>query len=195
MHRTMLRRLRHPLTRFTRREDGSVVAEGVIVLPLLIWAFIGLFVYWDAFREMNTVQKAGYTLSDVLSRQQTGVTNAYVVGMKDLFDYLVGNENGTNSIRVTSVTRNGATERFEVHWSRTTNAERMPALNTAKLQDYIAQIPTMADNDYAVIVEVSVPYAPALDVGLGERIFTEFIVTRPRFLHCVPMDNVPCPVS
>ncbi|NBZ89980.1 TadE/TadG family type IV pilus assembly protein [Stagnihabitans tardus] len=194
MDRIVFRRLRQALTRFAAREDGSVVAEGVIVLPLLIWAFIGLFVYWDAFREMNTVQKAGYTLSDVLSRQQTGVTNAYVVGMQDLFDYLVGDDS-ENSIRVTSVTRNGTNDKFEVHWSRTTNSERMPALTTTKLQDYIAQIPSMADNDYAVIVEVNVPYTPAFDVGLGDRVFTEFIVTRPRFLHCVPMDNVPCPVS
>lgn len=180
--------------RFLQGEEGSVVAEGVIVLPLLIWAFVGLFVYWDAFREMNTVQKAAYTLSDVLSRQQTGVTNAYVLGMQDLFDYLVGDDS-PNSIRVTSITRNGTTNRFEVHWSRTTDATALPALTTARLQGFVAQIPSMSNNDYAVIVEVRVPYTPAFDVGLGDRVFTEFIVTRPRFLHCVPMDNVPCPVS
>ena len=187
-----IRRLRHPFTRIARREDGSVVAEGVIVLPLLIWAFIGLFVYWDAFREMNTVQKAGYTLSDVLSRQQTGVTNAYVTGMKSLFDYLVGDENKSNAIRVTSVNWSATNKRFEVQWSRTSNALALPAQTTTTMQGYIAQIPTMAAGDSVVIVEVKVPYTPAFDVGLPPQTFTEFIVTRPRFLTCIPMDNVPC---
>lgn len=183
------------LRRFARDETGSVVAEGVIVLPLLIWAFIGLFVYWDAFREMNTVQKAGYTLSDALSREKRGVNNAYVTGMKSLFDYLVGNENNANSIRVTSITRNAATNKFEVHWSRSSNIASLPLMTTSRLQNYIAKIPTMAGNDYALIVEVRVPYAPAFDVGLPDQVFDEFIVTRPRFLHCIAMDNVPCPVS
>jgi Flp pilus assembly protein TadG len=181
--------------RFVQDETGSVVAEGVIILPLLIWAFIGLFVYWDAFREMNTVQKAGYTLSDALSREKKGVTNAYVGGMKTLFDYLVGDDNKANAVRVTSMTRNAATNKFEVHWSRSSNATVLPVMTTAKLQNYIAQIPSMSGNDYAMIVEVRVPYTPAFDVGLPDQVFTEFIVTRPRFMHCIAMDNVPCPVS
>lgn len=168
------------LVQFLRDEEGSLVAQGVIVLPLLLWAFIGLFVYWDAFREMNTVQKAGYTLSDVLSRQETGLSNAYVVGMKSLFDYLVGDPDKANAIRVTSITRNAAT---------------MPALTTARLQRETARIPSMAPNDYALIVEVHSPYTPAFEIRLEAQNFTEFIVTRPRFLHCLPMDNVPCPVS
>lgn len=190
--RQLARSLARPLRRFGAREDGSVLAEGVIVLPLLIWAFIGLFVYWDAFREMNTVQKAGYTLSDVLSRQKTGVNNAYVTGMKDLLDYLVNTEGNETTLRVTSVTRNITTNKYEVHWSRTTNSLKMPVLSTSKLQDYLAQIPTMSYADYAIIVEVQVPYAPAFNVGLAEQTFNEFIVTRPRFLPCVAMDNVPC---
>lgn len=194
MTRKILRRLCRPFGRFAAREEGTIMAEGLIILPLLVWAFIGLFVYWDAFREMNTVQKAAYTLSDVLSRQRTGVNNAYVTGMKQLFDYLVGDSQKTNVIRVTSVTRNAVSKKFEVHWSRTSNAVAMPALTTATLQDYQAQIPTMSDNDYAVIVEVRVPYYPIFDVGLGDLKFTEFIVTRPRF-RCIPMDNVPCPIT
>lgn len=184
-----------PLSRFCRDERGSVVAEGVIVLPLLIWAYIGLFVYWDAFRAMNTVQKAGYTLSDVLSRQQTGVTNAYVTGMKELFDYLVQGTDSTSTIRVSSVTWSATNERFEVHWSRSSNDLTLPVQTTASIQNYISQIPTMTGGDYVVIVETRVDYEPAFDIGLGDRVFREFIVTRPRFLPCVPMDNVSCPVS
>jgi hypothetical protein len=188
----IIRRLSRPFLAFARCESGSVVAEGVIVLPLLIWSYIGLFVYWDAFREMNTVQKAGYTLSDVLSRERKGIQNSYITGMKELFDYLVGDPRDDNAMRVTSITRNGLTHKFEVHWSRTTNSSKLPSLSTSKLQDYVAQIPSMADSDYAIIVEVRVPYTPAFDVGLPDQVFSEFIVTRLRSLPCIAMDNVPC---
>ena len=180
------------LRRFAGSEDGSVLAEGVIDLPLLIWSFIGLFVYWDAFREMNTVQKAGYTLSDVLSRQKTGVNNAYITGMKSLLDYLLTSEGTDTAMRVTSITRNISTNKYEVHWSRSTSTVLLPVMTTAKLQDYLAKIPTMSYADYALVVEVRAPYEPAFNVGLSDQVFNEFIVTRPRFLPCIAMDNVPC---
>lgn len=193
--RGFLNGLSRGLARFRRGEEGSVVAESVIVLPILIWGFVGLFVFWDAFRAMNTVQKAGYTLSDVISRQQTGVNNAYVTGMKGLFDYLVNGTEMNSAVRVSSVTWSATNERFEVHWSRTSNALTLPVQTTATIQNYMAQIPTMSGGDYVVIVEARVTYTPLFDIGLGEQTFSEFIVTRPRFLPCIPMDNVSCPVS
>ena len=33
---------------FGRDEKGTIMAETVIVLPLLLWAYLALFVYWDA---------------------------------------------------------------------------------------------------------------------------------------------------
>ena len=32
-------------------------------------AYLALFVYWDAFRSVNTTQKAAYTISDMISRE------------------------------------------------------------------------------------------------------------------------------
>lgn len=46
----LLNRLPRALRRFLFREDGTVIAETLIVLPVLLWAYIGLFVYWDCFR-------------------------------------------------------------------------------------------------------------------------------------------------
>ena len=57
------------LTRFRRDERGSVIAEMVITLPMLIWAYMAMYVYWDAFRMINSVQKASYTISDMVSRE------------------------------------------------------------------------------------------------------------------------------
>lgn len=190
----LLRHLPQPIRRFLRGEDAAVIAEAVIVLPLLLWAYIGLFVYWDCFRSLNTVQKAAYTVSDMLSRQQTDIPTSYITGLHKVLEYLIDKDQNA-SMRVTSVYYSTANSDFEVHWSRTTNAAVFPEMTTASLQNYRSQIPTMTAGEYNVIVEVSVPYVPLFNVGLTNQTFTEFIPTRPRFLTCIVLDKIPCPVS
>ena len=63
---TPIRRL---LRRFLRDESATIMAEAVLVLPFMLWSYLGLFVYWDSFRVMNKVQKASYTISDMISRE------------------------------------------------------------------------------------------------------------------------------
>lgn len=181
------------IRRFLRDEEAAIIAETVIVLPLLLWAYIGLFVYWDCFRSLNTVQKATYTVSDMLSRAQTGITSGYITGLEKVVEYLIDADQDAK-MRVTSVTWSSVNARFEVHWSRSTDEATMPALTTMTLQNYTAQIPLMSAGDYVVIVEVKVPYKPAFNVGLTTQTFSEFIVTRPRFLPCIPIDAISCPV-
>lgn len=185
--------LRLPLSRFGRDEGGAVVAEAVIVLPLLLWAYIALFVYWDTFRSMNTAQKAAYTVSDMISREQTGITTAYITGMSQVMEYLI-DENQAARMRVTSVTWSATNNRFEVHWSRSPN-NSMIVLTTATLQNLAYQIPTMAAGDFVIIVETQVDYKPSFNVNLPDQTFKQFIVTRPRFLPCLPMDTIACPVD
>jgi Flp pilus assembly protein TadG len=190
--------LRRPLARFWRGEEAAIVAEAVIVLPVLLWSYIGLFVYWDSFRSLNTVQKAAYTVSDIISRENprpgTGITSAYITGMNRVVQYLI-DQDQISTMRVTSVSYSDANKRFEVHWSRTTNAITMPPQTTQTLQNYANQIPAMSPGDYVVIVEVKVPYIPAFNTFMGDQTFSEFIVTRPRFVPCIAMDNISCPVT
>ena len=183
------------LARFARDETATVVAEAVIVLPLFLWAYIALFVYWDAFRSMNTVQKATYTVSDMISREQskTGITSAYINGMKQVMGYLIDHDQ-TVKMRVTSVSWSDPNQRFEVHWSRSPDNTMIP-LTTATLQDLASKIPKMSAGDYVIVVEVAVDYEPTFDVGLPQQTFRQFIVTRPRFLPCIALDNISCPVS
>jgi Flp pilus assembly protein TadG len=82
--------LRSLLRRFARDEKGSLVVEAIIVMPMFVWAYAGLFVYWDAYRSINTVQKASYTISDLISRSQASVNDAYIAGMATTFNTLAG---------------------------------------------------------------------------------------------------------
>jgi Flp pilus assembly protein TadG len=182
--------LRSRLRRFGRDEDGTLLAEAVIVLPLMLWAYMALFVYWDAYRAVNTVQKAAYTVSDMVSREMVTLNTAYVPGMRDLMRYLVDTDQ-TVKIRVSSVSWNEANDRFEVDWSRSPD-NAMPQLTTASIQSLASSIPEMADGDRVMLVETEVSYKPAFNVGIDESTLKQFIVTRPRFVPKVCLQGVVC---
>lgn len=183
-------KLRNMLRKFGRNEDGALMAEAVVVMPLMLWAYLALFVYWDAYRSVNTAQKAAYTISDMVSREMVTLPTNYVTGMRDLMRYLVDAKQSVR-IRVTSVRYSGSNDRLEVEWSRSPD-NAMPELTTATIVNYQSQIPDMADGDSVVIVETEVDYHPAFNVGMNDQELRQFIVTRPRFIPKICMTNVPC---
>ena len=182
--------MRNFLSRFLRDERGAVMAEAVLVLPFMLWAYLALFVYWDAYRSINTSQKAAYTISDMLSREMITISANYPTGMRDLMKYLV-DDNQSVKIRVTSVTWSAINNRFEVDWSRSPD-NAFPQLTTATIQPMTPQIPKMADGDHVMLVETEVSYHPAFDVGLGDQVLKQFVVTRPRFIPKICITGVVC---
>jgi hypothetical protein len=52
-------------------ERAAVAFETVLMTPILVWAFIGSFVFFDAYRVYNTSVKTTYMVADMLSRQTT----------------------------------------------------------------------------------------------------------------------------
>jgi Flp pilus assembly protein TadG len=65
--------LKHRFRSFLRDEDGLILVEGLIMLPLIIWAMVAMFIYWDVFRTINVTQKASYGIADLLSRQRNDI--------------------------------------------------------------------------------------------------------------------------
>lgn len=78
--------------RFGRDEKGSLFVDAIIVMPMFVWGYAGMFVYWDAYRAINTVQKASYSVSDLVSRNQNtnGIDDAYITGMRTAFNRMLG---------------------------------------------------------------------------------------------------------
>lgn len=175
---------------FRHDERGAVLAETVIVLPMLLWSYLALFVYWDAFRSTNEVQKASYTISDIISREMRTVPPTYVTGIKNVAEFLVDTTQNV-SLRVTSITYDEDDLQFKVLWSSTTDSLDMPALTTLTLQDLKSRIPNMKDADFATIVETKMLYVPAFNVGLSDQTLRQFIVTRQRFLSPFCMRGQP----
>ena len=183
-------RLRQALQRFRSEDHGSVVAEAVIALPLMIWAYMGLYVYWDAFRAVNLAQKASYTVSDYISRERASLTSAEIAGMAKVFQYMMDSDQ-TTRMRITSLYWNPDKNRFEVAWSRAPG-NTMTTLTTTTLQSVKERIPAMPDGDSAILLETETTYSAAFNVGIEDQVFTNFIVTRPRFLTRVCLEGIAC---
>ncbi len=175
------------LSRFARKEDGTVLVEGVMMLPLLLWTCFGLFVFWDAHRSINTVQKASYTISDIISRRQAAVTPTYLTGLNGVMNYLLDN-NQTSKMRVTSIVRSGVNNRFEVQWSFSPGSAMTP-WTTSTLQTVQSRIPTMTNGDTVILLETAVDYDVNFDVGFDGMTIRQFIITRPRMAPQIGFTN------
>lgn len=168
------------LHRFLRDEKGTIVVDALILMPMFIWAYAGMFAYWDTYRSANTVQKVAFTVSDLVSRAQGPIDDSYILGMRDTMNFMLAGDQA-GAIRITSYRWNGPDDRYEVIFSRATNGA-MPGLNNNDLADLVHRLPSMADGDSAVLLETRVPYAPPMAFGVQPTTIEQFIVTRPRFL-------------
>lgn len=183
--RALLRRCRLALRRFARDESGVITTETLLITPLLLWVFLALFVYWDAFRAQNTSIKASYVVADMISRENSAVNMAFINGMHSVFRYMVDTGEDT-WIRVSSVRFNQAQNRYDVLWSRSTNLTRAPNHSTTTMATLRPNLPILADSDTLIVVETWRRFTPAFQVGLDRRTFHEIAVVRPRFLSPLP---------
>lgn len=182
MRQTIATRLRQ----FRDDEGAFISVETILIMPLLMWVFMALFVYWDAFRAENTSVKASYVLADMISRENAAVNAAYVNGMHLVFRYMVDTQEDT-WIRVTSVQFRQSDNSYRVLWSRTTNATRAPIHTHATMAVNRPRLPNLADTDTVIVVETWRRFTPPFMVGLDRRTFNEFTVMRPRFLSPLPI--------
>ncbi len=166
------------LKRFARETSGSVVVESVLILPLLVWAYVATFVYFDAFRTQNVNLKAAYTLADMLSRRTDMVDAAYVDGLNRVYDYL-SHARGTTALRVTSICHDTKKAGYVVGWSYATKGAA--PMTDAALGGFSAQLPQMPTDESVIVVESTLDYQPLFNVGIGRTTFSQFIATRPRF--------------
>lgn len=187
-----MKALSRRIKRFRDQEDGLVMTEFLIMIPLLIWTFLALFVYWDAFRTINQAQKATYSISDLISRQ-SDLDTGFINGTQTVTEYLMGG-NSSVKIRITSVKYVAATNEMKRIFSRSPG-NKMPQLTNADLNTTAmrARIPLMADQDSVVIVETEIGHKPAFAVGIPNHFFDNFVVTRPRYNLQVCLVGVACP--
>ncbi|MEM6593379.1 MAG: hypothetical protein AAF672_01230 [Pseudomonadota bacterium] len=177
-----------------KREDGSVVVESAIILPLLAGFYCAMFVWFDAYRQKTLIMKSSYAISDVFSRQVT-VDNAFIDNMRDMLDYMIPS-NARPRLRVSFIEYNDTDPSkvpFRLIWSY--GPDGMTPLTQADLDLDTSWIPIMANRDAVVVVETAVLYQPIFRVGIKDKVHRNTFVTRPRFHLRLLNDDFPTAVS
>ncbi|MHC0054907.1 TadE/TadG family type IV pilus assembly protein [Actibacterium sp. D379-3] len=195
----MFNTIRRALTRFATEEDASLIAEAVIILPVLTWWYVGSLAFFQAYEARNINLKAAYTVSDMISREDSGVDAAYIEGLQDVFAYLTLGNGTDPAIRVTLVrcTSNcdvdDGSRVLELDWSY--GAGGKGALINANMSAYLDRIPLMPLGDRVILLETFVTYTPPFNVGLNVSDFQNLVVTRPRFVPVMCFEGVTCTMS
>lgn len=171
-------RMRRVLARFARKEDGAVLVEFVISVPILIWAFMAGYVFYDAYRQSAVNLKAAYTISDLISRETNAITETYVDSMSKLLQMLANSDSVTR-LRISVVRWDQNDNRYYVDWSRARGYTTLRS--DANIQDVKDRLPSMPHAERVILVETSNIYDPPLNVGIGATDIENFVFTRPRY--------------
>lgn len=150
-----------------------------MVFPLLAWAYMGMYFFFDAYRQQNVNLKAAYTVSDMLSREVDVIQANDITGLNRVLDFLTASAQPTQ-IRISVVYYDEDTDRHVLVWSRGTRG-KLDLTQNQITDSYSEEIPIMADSDTAILVETWSYYEPTVDLGLPSVVFDNVIVTSPRF--------------
>jgi Flp pilus assembly protein TadG len=201
-----MNRLKTSIRDFQRDERGVLLAETLMMMPMLIWGFLALFVYWDVFRTVNVTQKAAYSISDLLSRQVI-VNTQFIDGLQGVLTFLTPNV-PQSRMRITSLEMDEGTnlqpdtwdadDQYVLLFSRSPGSAE-PAHTQASIQAMEPMIPNLQDLESVIVVETWVDFEPRFNtgilnfaVGVGDQTFTQFIVTRPRSRRVCLQGNPGC---
>ena len=172
-------RLSKLLRRNLKDERGSFSVEAILMFPLLAWAFMAMYVFFEGLRESNINVKATYTVSDLLSRQaEREMSEEFVNGLHGVYSWLSRSKNPVN-LRVTVITYDEDTDTHNKYWSDGVGVLELEQEDIAEI--VTPHVPIMADGASVIVVESWATYTPIMDMGLQETELYNIVVTAPRF--------------
>ena len=177
------------IRKFFRDETGSLSIEALLCFPLVSWCLAASLVFWDAYYAKSINMRAAYTIGDMISRETGEMDDAYMEGMNDVLNFIMKGRYESR-MRVTVITPDMTDAEFaavtkiedmkySVEWSYASEGFN-GQLTNASLVNFEGQLPYLAKGDVAIMVETNVGYTPFFDVGLGNLLFADLTVTRPR---------------
>ncbi len=188
------------LSSFTRRfrddESGAMSIGLVFAVPILVWALLSTYVYFDVFRAELISQKAGMTIADMLSREELPITEDYIDGAAELLTLLTEVDEDPE-LRVTVFWYDEDNDSYELSWSF--NREYGVNLDRVDLNNMADRIPLMADEDRLILVETRTDYQQPISYSIGpfsgadlnDVQFETFTVIKPRFVSQFCYDDQP----
>ena len=172
------------LRRFRDETDGNVTIEFVLAMPILFWAFMASFVFYDGYRQSTVNLKAAYTIGDLISRETEEINDNYIDSMHNLLTMMVDSaSSGDVDLRISVVRWDEADDRYYVDWSA--NRGFSEELADANVMELETRLPVMPDNERVILIETNNLFRPLFRVGLDDIDLENFVFTRPRFVSQV----------
>lgn len=179
-------KIREFLRAFKDAEDGSMAVELMLVVPILVWALLSTFVYFDLFRVESNSTRAALTLADMFSREEAPITGSYLNGAREVLRTLTFEE-ANPDYRITVYRYQESDDTYRIVWSRHRGMDGQ--LTNDDMITLKPRLPLMANGDQSILVETRTQYDAPFSVGLGpftgtnvdDVTFSTFTVIRPRY--------------
>ena len=163
---------------FGRDERGASAIEFALLAPVLLMVLVGTVTMFDLFRTAQSVEKATFTIGDILSRQ-TALSDAELSERMSMLRHTVASADD-GGLRVSSFTRKGG--KLEQDWSEVVG--NAASVGSAPIPEDI--LPQIANGDSVILTESFVPHAAMVAAfGLDVVVFTGRAVHRPRFVGTI----------
>jgi Flp pilus assembly protein TadG len=162
--------------RFRNDQRGGSIIEFALLVPVLLAVLLGTVTLFDLFRNLQSVDKATFTVGDMMSRQSAmdrPMLNAMLIMLQQMVPSA-----SDGGIRVSSVTRKSTG--LEVVWTESVGG----AIPTTPVST--ASLPDIAEGDSVLLTESFVPHRAFVEMfGLDQLIFNAQAAHRPRFVSAM----------
>jgi len=166
---------------FRDDEQGTVMVEAVVTLPLLFFGLAATYEFFELHRYNSARDKASYTIADMISREMQTVTPTYLDNAKIVFDEIT-NDNGVNQFRISVIKYDEDEDEYSIKWSQIRGTGRLVALRSVDVESAHDQLPIMDDGEEVILVESVSTYPNMFEVGLSEDVqIATRVLTSPRF--------------
>lgn len=169
--------------RFWRDTSGVAATEFAVIIPVLLFLLMGTMAIFDLFRTSQNVEKATFTIGDVLSRQ-TVIDDQFLDSVYAIFTRLVPGAAEGSSLRVSSIGRNG--EAFVVLWTKPRgDSDALSAIDIP-----LDTLPDIAEGNSVILTETYLPHRSFFAaVGIDTITYANQAAYRPRFVSAIAFGN------
>ena len=159
------------LLAFARDRRGVAALEFTLLAPVLLALLLGSITIFDLFRTAQKVEKATFTVGDILSRQ-TSINSTTMGDMLELVHQTVAAAAG---IRVSSISMTQG--RLVLDWTRSVGTGAGATAIPFNI------VPDLANGDSIILTESFVPHRAFVSgFGVDEVSYENKVVHRPRFV-------------
>ncbi|OIQ33950.1 MAG: hypothetical protein BM559_08685 [Roseobacter sp. MedPE-SWchi] len=184
----MLTSLLKHLRGFRQNTEGALTVEFMMMAPLLFWAFAAIYTYFDAYRQDTVNLKAAYTISDLISRETSELTETYIDSIYAMSQLLIRSDSAA-SIRISVVRWDEEDDRYYLDWSKE-RGDAFVEWTNATINEVEDNLPIMPDQERVILVETRNDLEPAFKIGLPSMDLDNFVFSRPRFAPLVQFEGV-----